>query len=184
METLRKSKEKLEFAKENNRSERWCLSLWAKFIKMRDGYCCKVCLSHVDLQAHHIFRKTTFQLGMLEMGNGITLCKICHSKVHAEFNGKPDLSKPLGFGGGDDQDEAAFLYGLLAEDARLRGIEGDEYYFISDEMLLLFVKFQGYRHLYNSVKSGNISRIRCAHEIWRGMPEEFYKRLAFDLFSE
>ena len=56
-----------------------------------------------------------------ETGNGITLCRECHGRVHAEFNGRPDLNLPLGAEQGDDQGEWAFLFGLLRNDAIRRG---------------------------------------------------------------
>lgn len=183
MDSLLIAKQKLDRAKAKKRSKRWCLYLWGRFIKLRDGNRCLVCLSNSGLQAHHIFRKSTFEIGALELGNGITLCNECHVKVHAAFNGKADLSKPLGAEGGDDQDEAAYLYGLLCDDARERGISEDEYYFISDDLLSLFVRFQGYEHFLEALQLGQASRVRIAHEIWRSMPEKFYEKLAESLFK-
>jgi hypothetical protein len=103
---------------------------------------------------------------------------------HAQFNGAADLSLPLGAQGGDDQDEIAFLYGALWEDAERRGVDQNEFYFISDAMLDFFIAAQGYRHYLDLVRDGSMSRIRMAHEIWRNMPEEFYARLASSLFNE
>jgi len=94
--------------------------------------------------------------------------------VHAEFNRRPDLTLPLGAESGDDQDGWAFLFGLLVEDAVDRGLDQDEFYFIGDHMLRFFVKAQGYEDLYALVQSGELSRLRFAHEVWRGMPEDFY----------
>jgi hypothetical protein len=182
MQSLEIAKRRLVLAQERNRSRGWRLTLWSRFVQCRDRYRCLICESATGIQAHHVFRKSTIQIGTFEPGNGITLCKICHSKVHSSFNGSPDLSLPLGSEGGDDQDEAAFLYGLLYDDARARGLNEDDYYFISDAMLELFIRFQGYAHLYESMKAGHISRIRVAHEIWRSMPEIFYEKLAVSLF--
>jgi len=44
-------------------------------------------------------------------------------------------------------------------------------------MLKFFMKCQGYEHLYELVAQGKLTRIRFAHEIWRSMPEEFYKNV-------
>jgi hypothetical protein len=39
------------------------------------------------------------------------------------------------------------------------------------------VACQGYEPLLDSVASGEMSRIRFAHEIWRAMPQSFYSQL-------
>lgn len=122
--------------------------------------------------------------GAFEPGNGISLCRQCHRKVHEAFNRRPDLSVPFGAESGDDQDEWAFLFGILHDDAVGRGLEPDEFYFIGDHMLGFFVKAQGYADLYASVESGELSRLRFAHEIWRLMPEEFYVDLGSTLLGE
>jgi len=62
--------------------------------------------------------------------------------VHAEFNRRPDLSVPLDAEKGDDQDEWAYLFGRLLDDAKNRGLDQDEFYFIDDHMLRFFVKVQ------------------------------------------
>ncbi|MGY0794102.1 HNH endonuclease [Azospirillum argentinense] len=139
------------------------------------------CESHERIQAHHIIRKTLYPWGALELGNGITLCPECHRRVHAEFNGRPDLSLPLGAEQGDDQGEWAFLFGLLLDDAGRRGLPEDEFYYIDDHMLEFSVGFQGYDDLRESVRQGDMSRIRFAHEIWRAMPETFYTNFASEL---
>lgn len=182
--SVRQHKHRLERALNKRRSMAWCLTLWSRYIRARDGCRCVCCGSSVELHAHHIWRRTTYPYGWFELGNGITLCRICHLIPHAQFNGAPDLLKPLGAEGGDDQDEIAFLYGTLLEDAKRRELDQDEFYHISDTMLEFFVKAQGYNEYLNSVRAGHISRIRMAHEIWRVMPEGFYKALASSLGME
>ncbi|WP_410017557.1 HNH endonuclease [Pseudomonas sp. 20S_6.2_Bac1] len=56
---------------------------------MRDGFRCVHCESRHGIQAHHIFRRVTFPEGKYELGNGITLCRVCHKLLHSEFNRRP-----------------------------------------------------------------------------------------------
>lgn len=129
-------------------------------------------------------RKTVAPLGSLELGNGIRLCIDCHKKVHAEFNGKPLPNEPLNSRGGDDQDEMAYLYGILYEDAQKRGVPQDEYYYISDDFLELINKYQGYETMVESIKESGISRLRLVHEIWRIMPLNWYTKMGEKLLYE
>lgn len=177
-ESITIAKDKLKYALSKGRSEPWCLSLWSKFIRSRDAYRCVNCKSEKQVQAHHIFRKTIYAAGRFELGNGITLCRTCHGKIHSTFNGKPLPGEPLNARGGDDQDEMAFLYGLLVDDANERRLDHDEYYFISDDMLAFFNNWQKHDAL---LKSTNISRLRKAHELWRNMPLPWYENLANEL---
>lgn len=166
---------------ERKRSAKWLLRLWSSFIKTRDGFRCICCNSNEKIQAHHIVRRTLFPPASVDPGNGITLCRDCHRRVHAEFNGKPHLSRPIGAEQGDDQNEWSFLFGLLVEDAHNRRLPEGEFYHLGDRLMEFSVACQGYEELYESVRRGTTSRVRFAHEIWRGMPEQFYTRLASDL---
>src|SRR5688572_2190001 len=87
---------------ERERTLKWQLRLWSRFIKTRDGFRCLCCEETKQIQAHHIMRRTLYPLGSLALGNGITMCRTCHHRVHAQFNRKPDLSQPLGAEHGDD----------------------------------------------------------------------------------
>ncbi|WP_366521067.1 HNH endonuclease [Pseudomonas citronellolis] len=145
---------------------------------MRDGGRCLNCGSDRQAEAHHIFRKSIYSAGRFELGNGVALCRRCHWYLHGEFNGKPAPNEPLNAQGGDDQNEMAFLYGLLADDAQKRCLDQDEFYFVSDEMLAFFNRWQGYDSF---VELSCLSRVRKAHEIWRNMPQEWYRNLAEDL---
>ena len=169
-----KRKIALNTAIEKNRSGKWILCLWSRFIRARDLYRCVCCSATENIQAHHIVRKSLYPWAAFETGNGVTLCYECHHRVHAEFNGRPDLSLPLGAEQGDDQDEWAFLFGLLMDDANTRELDENEFYFLSDHTLEFFVRCQGYKRLHAMVKAGQITRIRFAHEIWRNMPEAWY----------
>lgn len=167
----------LASAIDRNRSGRWILRLWSRFIKARDLYRCVCCESAQDLQAHHIVRKTLYPWGAFETGNGITLCRECHERVHEHFNRRPDLSLPLSAEQGDDQDEWSYLFGLLRDDAVRRGLDEDDFYFLGDHMLRFFVNCQGYEDLYELVMRGEMTRIRFAHEVWHSMPETWYTNL-------
>lgn len=171
---IRRLKACLLTALERNRSPEWCFRLWSKFVKARDGNQCVCCASTSNLQAHHVVRKSLYPWGVFELGNGITLCLECHQRVHAQFNGRPCLTQPIGAEGGDDQDEWAFLYGLLLDDAMERNLDQDEFYFIGDHMVKFFFKCQGYDEFYRSLMEGKCSRLRYAHEVWRVMPEAWY----------
>lgn len=165
-------------------SSKRLLRLWSAYIRTRDGRRCVNCHSAEGVNAHHIVRKVLYPWGAFELGNGISLCRECHRKVHATFNRRPDLVAPLGAEHGDNQDEWAFLFGILLDDAVDRGLDPDEFYFIGDHMLRFFVKAQGYADLYAAVESGELSRLRFAHEVWRSAPEEFYVKLGSDLLGE
>lgn len=153
------------------RSERWCLRLWARYIKVRDRHQCVRCQSTERIQAHHIFRRSLYPHGWYQPGNGITLCHECHDMNHMVFNGRPDLSQPIDAQGGDNLDDAAYLFRLLLEDASEQGLDEDEFYFLEDHMLSFFVRVQGYEFLLDAVAMGSISRLRMAYEIWRRSAE-------------
>ncbi|WP_420030749.1 HNH endonuclease [Pseudomonas oryzihabitans] len=150
---------------------------------MRDGYRCVHCESSSGIQAHHIFRRTTFPEGKYELGNGVALCRECHRSLHAQFNGRSIKGEPLNERGGDDQDEMAYLYGLLKVDANERGLDKERFYYISDRMLEYFVAMQGYGQLLKAVQAGEISRIHFAHAIWWSMPDYFYRDVYSRLLS-
>jgi len=137
----------------------------------------------MKLQAHHVIRKTLYPWGVFELGNGVTLCHECHGRIHAQFNGRPNLSLPLGAEQGDDQDEWAFLFGLLRDDAVRQGLDEDEFYYLGDHMLKFFVHCQGYEDLHGMVMRGEMSRIMFAHEIWRPMPQAWYTNLASEIIK-
>ncbi len=170
-EQLRRLREKLLRAIVNKRSDRWCLSLWSRFIRARDGQQCVVCSSDDRIQAHHVFRRTLLPHARYETGNGITLCYQCHKIAHEGFNGRPDFSLPIGAQGGDDQDEVAFYYLKLLESAEAFSLDHDEFYAFSNEMLSFFVKVQGFEHLYWKVQDKEITGLLMAYNIWFRAPE-------------
>lgn len=179
--SIRRRKASLILAVERKRSTKWILQLWSRFIREHDSYRCVCCKSSEGIEAHHIVRKTLYPWGATASGNGITLCGKCHKRVHEESNGRADLALPLSEG--DDQDEWAFLFGLLNDDAEARGLDKDEFYFLDDHMLRFFVRVQGYEHLYERAMRGECSRIRFAHAIWQRMPEAWYKNVVSEIIK-
>jgi hypothetical protein len=162
----------------------WLLRLWSRFVKVRDGGRCLNCEQEDGIQAHHVMRRTLVPFAALELGNGISLCRPCHRLVHARFNRRPDAALPMGAAQGDDQDEWSFLFGMLMDDATKRGLAHDTLYFLSDELLLFSLAYQGYEPLLEAVADGELSRLRFMHEVWRAMPEHFYVDLASELGAE
>ena len=54
---------------------------WANKVKARDCYTCKKCKSTVDPEAHHK-KPWNSNDASLDLDNGITLCRKCHTKYH------------------------------------------------------------------------------------------------------
>lgn len=61
---------------------KYALMSWSSSIKKLDNNICKNCSSKNNLHAHHIQPKSLFPKLALELDNGITLCKNCHSEIH------------------------------------------------------------------------------------------------------
>ena len=49
---------------------------------------CKICGSNDKLQAHHILPKALYPHLMLDIANGLSLCRRCHINLHLSENGK------------------------------------------------------------------------------------------------
>jgi len=64
---------------------------WRMAIYKRDHFKCQECgvgqSKKNKLHAHHIFTKKEFPDFVLELGNGITLCSICHQEIHRGRHG-------------------------------------------------------------------------------------------------
>jgi 5-methylcytosine-specific restriction endonuclease McrA len=54
---------------------------WRGKVFRRDFFSCRMCGSKTSLQAHHIRRWADCIELRFVVGNGITLCKVCHSLV-------------------------------------------------------------------------------------------------------
>lgn len=139
------------------------MRVWSRFIRLRDANRCVICGSAEGLNAHHVVRKATFRRSMYETGNGITLCGDCHREPHRVFNRRPDLTLPLNAEGGDDTDVSAAIYRTLYEDGVARGLDLDANYFISDQLLASFARFQGLGADFHVAGP----RIWMAYLIWR-----------------
>jgi len=57
---------------------------WRKKVFKRDGYKCVVCGNNKsgELEAHHIKPVKTYKKLILNVSNGLTVCKRCHRKIH------------------------------------------------------------------------------------------------------
>ena len=60
--------------------------LWRNKIFERDKYICQLCRYEKGgiLEAHHIYPRSKYPYLILEIDNGITLCKYCHWKIHSK----------------------------------------------------------------------------------------------------
>ena len=55
---------------------------WRKAVFKRDNYTCQKCGNNSGLHPHHIKSFANFKDLRYEINNGITLCNICHGKIH------------------------------------------------------------------------------------------------------
>lgn len=56
---------------------------WSRFVKDRDNYICQVCgVTNKIMDSHHLFDKDRYPHLILELSNGICMCKSCHSQLH------------------------------------------------------------------------------------------------------
>jgi hypothetical protein len=144
LSTMSAKLERLYLALDRGASRARCLRLWSEFIRERDGHRCLDCHSRNNLSAHHICRKCFVAGAQYDTGNGITLCKTCHRELHVGFNGRPSTSLPVDWQGGEKLAYMARLYSILVDDAVDRGLVGDDFYFVSDQLLTTFKTMQGY----------------------------------------
>lgn len=133
---------RLERALVRRTSRYHCLRLWSQFIRIRDGKRCVDCHETKGISAHHICRKTLVPKASFLPGNGITLCRKCHSEVHENFNGRPDLSQPIDAQGGEKLDLMERLYCILSDDASERNMPARHYY-LGEGFLGMLKSWQG-----------------------------------------
>lgn len=57
---------------------------WRKKVYERDGYKCVLCGNNKsgELQAHHIKPVKSYKELILDISNGLTVCKECHKEIH------------------------------------------------------------------------------------------------------
>jgi len=57
---------------------------WRKAVFKRDNYTCRMCEANQSgtLVAHHIKERKDYPELLLDIDNGLTLCKKCHKKGH------------------------------------------------------------------------------------------------------
>ena len=57
---------------------------WRKSVYKRDGYKCVLCGDETSgqLQAHHIKPRATHKDLIVDVSNGLTVCKKCHKEIH------------------------------------------------------------------------------------------------------
>ena len=60
----------------------WQFARWKKQIYKRDKYICQKCKSIDNLFAHHILSWKDYPDLRFKLSNGITLCGVCHKKLH------------------------------------------------------------------------------------------------------
>lgn len=159
---------RLDRAVMKNCNERYCIRLWSRFIRLRDGSRCVACHSTRRIAAHHILRKSFLGRARFQTGNGITLCADCHAGVHADFNRKPDLNQPMDAEGGDNNDDIARFFAFLLEDAVEREMNYLEFYFLSEEVLRISRLLQGF----SANVSGPGSPLQQAYLIWNFGPPQ------------
>lgn len=56
---------------------------WRKAVKERDGHRCRRCGATEALHAHHVQPRGPSPHLRHDIDNGVTLCRLCHSHVHA-----------------------------------------------------------------------------------------------------
>lgn len=133
----------LDEAVRAHRSDAYCLMLWSRLVRRRDGNRCVVCSGIRRLQAHHVLRKSALNMARYQPGNGISLCEDCHREPHRVFNRRPDLALPYGAEGGDDLDLATAYFETLFLEGKRIGHDLDVLYWLSDEVLSTLARFQG-----------------------------------------
>ena len=74
---------------EQHKPNRHNLTKWSKQIKERDNYTCARCNTVATgnfINAHHVVPKEYFPDQVLDISNGITLCRSCHNNIHGDLD--------------------------------------------------------------------------------------------------
>lgn len=72
---------------EQRNSFRSRVQTWAKRVKEKDVFTCQVCGSKEKLIAHHLNSYATDENRRLDVENGVTMCRDCHTDFHVNFMG-------------------------------------------------------------------------------------------------
>jgi len=179
LDELDKALSRLNDAISHRRSAKHCLGLWSTFVRLRDDSRCVDCHATKRVAAHHICRKSFLPEAAFDTGNGISLCDDCHRTIHRGFNSRADLELPMDAQGGEKIDVMERLYGILSQDARDRDMLRDDYYFLSDDVLVRFKLFQGF-HPETALPG---ARLEQAALIWSQCPQHTLAALLDVLIS-
>jgi len=163
VDAIEEALRRLKMAIEGGRSTKYCLALWSRFIRLRDGQRCVICYQDEGLSAHHIVRKSFMPEAQLQTGNGICLCGTCHKEPHQAFNRRPDLNLPMDTEGGEQIELLTAFYKALLIDARSRNVLRDDFYNFTDQLLQKFKLFQSIEPLLPFPGM----RLEQAYLIWR-----------------
>lgn len=87
MEYWKKMNERLAFVYGGLHYKEYHAALyaWSKAVRRTTGNYCKICLSTVKLEVHHLFSKTKYPELSLNINNGIVLCHDHHKERNLEF---------------------------------------------------------------------------------------------------
>lgn len=153
-------------ALQGDQSDLTCLRLWSAFVRMRDVNKCVQCQQKRNLSAHHVFRKCFLPNAQFEPGNGITLCRKCHTQAHSGFNGKPDMNLPMDAQGGEKAEDIALMLELLVAQSRQHLDFAEDWYYLSDSTLATINRLQGF----DANARLDASRIEQAFIVWNQAP--------------
>jgi hypothetical protein len=68
---------------ENKHITNSTLAAWAAQVKNKTPFC-EWCYSEDNLEAHHILSKKEYPQLALDINNGRTMCKYCHTMIHKQ----------------------------------------------------------------------------------------------------
>ncbi len=145
---------------------------------------CVICHSQSNLTAHHIVRKSFLPEARFQTGNGITLCNVCHKEPHKAFNKRPDIDLPMDAQGGENIELLMGFFSALMSDAKRRSLLNDQYYYLSDEVL---IKFKAFQSISRDLPFPG-TRLEQAYLIWRQTPRRtlgaFLQAMGFSLSDD
>lgn len=66
---------------------------WARAVKDRDGWRCRICGATRGLVAHHVRPWATFSALRYDLDNGETLCNTCHARMHPTMRARTRIRR-------------------------------------------------------------------------------------------